>query len=154
MEGTRNERSVLITISYIIGFVTAFILFLSSNSEPAENSIVITQSDLSPNLTVNESANSNEYITKPYALESFDKKNIFYCEPVVETGDYCSGFLYSTVTNTTHKVYIDGQELTMKDDVVSEVSWTDSGLAIANISSASSNEPWHLVSPNTPIDLQ
>lgn len=154
MEGTRNERSVLITISYIIGFVTAFILFLSSSSEPVENSTVITQSDLSPNLAVNESANSNEYITKPYALESFDKKNIFYCEPVVETGDYCSGFLYSTVTNTTHKVYIDGQELTMKDDVVSEVSWTDNGLAIANISSANLNEPWHLVSPNTPIDLQ
>jgi hypothetical protein len=153
MEGTRNERSVLITISYIIGFVTAFILFLSNN-KPTESPTVITQSDPSSNLAVNEAVDSRQYITKPYALESFDKKNIFYCEPVVETGDYCSGFLYSNVTNTTHKVYIDGQELTMKDDVVSEVSWTDNGLAIANISSANLNEPWHLVSPSTPIDLQ
>lgn len=154
MEGTRNERSVLITVSYIIGFVTAFILFLSNNNETTESSTVITQSDLSSNLTLNEATDSSQYITKPYALESFDKKNIFYCEPVVETGDYCSGFLYSTVTNTNHKVYIDGQELTMKDDVVSEVLWTDNGLVIANISSANSNEPWHLVSPNSPIDLQ
>jgi hypothetical protein len=154
MEGTRNERSVLITVSYIIGFVTAFILFLSNSNKTTESPTAIAQSDLSTNLVAGELKNSNEYIFKPYALESFDKKNIFYCEPVLETSDYCYGFLYSNVTKSTHKVYIDGQELSMKRDIISEVSWTDNGLAIANISSVNSNEPWHLVSPNTPIDLQ
>ena len=157
MEGSRNERSILITISYIIGFVTAFILFTSDKNIDTYEVADITQ----PGAVMASQSEATEldkdvsvdYLAKPFALASSDGKNIFYCE-FIDQSRSCSAHIYSKDTETVQKVYLSDQELTISEDLLNEVKWTENGLTIVNIVSINPLEPWYLISPNTPIDLQ
>lgn len=162
MEGTRNERSVLITVSYIIGFVTAFILFMNNSSEVTtlseslpsvtQTSNVINSQSVSTDIT--QSTDPSSYLKKPHALLSPDNKNIFFCETGDDLSDQCRAYVYSLDTDTAQRVYLDGQELVISKNVIRDVKWTDVGLSIDNISSINPAQPWHLITTNTPIDLQ
>ena len=159
MEGTRNERSVLITISYIIGFITAFILFATDTNKNTDTYEVAA--DTQPAAAVASQTEAIElkndgnidYTSKPFALLSLDERNIFYCEPNNESQG-CSAYIYSKDTGTVQKVYFDDQELIIDKDLVKEIKWTENGLVIGDIISMNPIEPWYLVSQNTPIDLQ
>ncbi len=157
MEGTRNERSVLVAISYVIGFVTAFILFNTSNSSKTVDMTGFDQQGAVatslPEVVTPIKDNDADYLNKPFALASSDQRNIFYCEITDET-QQCSAFIYSLDTETVQKVYLDGQELIINEDIIQEVQWTESGLTIGEISSVNRAQPWKLISSDTPIDLQ
>lgn len=151
MEGTRNERSVLIIISYIIGFVTAFIFYGTSESQEellsGSEISYVNQETMKPDDTETIASSDAFY------LESSDNKNTFVCRSEMAT-DYCTAYIVSNDTQTETPVLLDNQTLTMNKDLLAGVEWSDGVLAIHDIASASTQTPWLLVSTNTPIDLQ
>ncbi len=159
MEGTKNERTVVIITSYIIGFVTGFIL-LNDYSE-IKNSGTVIYSDqqvitqnpepVSQNITNNSQP---DYLQKAHALVSQDGNFIFYCEKINPTDDFCQSYIYEKNTNTAHEVLISNSPMTLKEDTVALVGWSDNILTIGTIKSAHLTEPWLLVDTSTPIDLE
>jgi hypothetical protein len=154
MEGTKNERTIVIISSYIIGFVTGFILFNTTQTEvtlPQNTSNVVSTQKIEQVIITDL---ANDYMLKPNALKSVDGKNIFYCETIDELDDYCYAYIYGIEADTVNAVLVDGEPLTIKNEAVEKVKWTNEGLIISGIKSSNLTEPWLLTNPETPIDLE
>ncbi len=156
MEGTRNERSIIIISSYIIGFVSAFILygFSEQNIQP-EPTPQITAVVQNVNTEITSDIDKSEIINSgQFALNSKDNKKVFFCRDEATPTDYCTAYVFSDESNTSSQVLLDNQPVTMYKDLLADVSWSENGLAIGNVISADPQSPWLLIDPNSPIDLQ
>ncbi len=156
MEGTRNERSIIIISSYIIGFVSAFILYGFSDQVPVtepETLGSVTTED--PSIVINNDVTKSEIMNSgQFALNSGDNKNTFFCKDEITPTDYCTAFIFSEELDSASPVLLDNQPVTMYKDLLASVAWSDEGLTIENIKSANQQSPWILIDPNSPIDLQ
>ena len=158
MEGTKNERTVVIITSYIIGFVTGFILLNDYSTIENTGTVIYTEQQAatkSPETTNRITNNSQpDYSQKTHAIVSQDDNFTFYCEKLDPTEDFCHGYVYQSNSNTAHEVLINGSPMTLKEDMVNLVSWSDNVLAIGAIKSTNLTEPWLLVDTSAPIDLE
>lgn len=156
MEGTRNERSIIIITSYVIGFVSAFILYGFSDQvtiPESETLGLITAED--PSLVTNKGITKSEIMDSgQFALNSVDNKNTFFCKDEITPTDYCTAFIFSEELNSASPVLLDNQPVTMYKDLLASVAWSEEGLTIGNIKSANQQSPWILIDENSPIDLQ
>jgi len=164
MEGTRHERSAIITVSYVIGFVSAFILYQAGKDDffhPAPQQIVIQadqvqQSQSQAASTINSQQNITPTITRTNnsIVTSQDGKYTFTCEVTGGNQNVCTAHIYVANTNTSEVVTMDGIPVTMSTDLISDVSWSGHILNIGEITSSDLDRPWLLSSENLPIDLQ
>ncbi len=155
MDNPRNERSLIIITTYLIGFVSAFIFFgLGEKEELAdqENNLpTITQTSTA--VTEVTADIPTDFSTKPHALTSSQNNYTFYCENEDPSATYCQGYIYSSEDKKVYPISIDGQPLTIGMDLLDLVKWSDRGLAIGEVFSANVIQPWFLTTNNTPIDL-
>ena len=159
MEGTKNERSVVIVASYLIGFITGFILL--NDYSTIENSSTVIYTDhqvitkslepVSQNINNNLQSDSSQ---KAHTLVSQDGNFTFYCEKLDPVDDFCHAYIYQGDLNIAHEVLINGSPMTLKEDTVNLVSWSNNMLTVGMIKSANLTEPWLLVDTSTPIDLE
>lgn len=156
MEGTRNERSIIIITSYVIGFVSAFILYSFSEQNVETNTVILTTATIQePTITQTENITKSEIENSgQFALNSKDNKDVFFCRDEVTPTDYCTAYIFSDESDSVTQVLLDNQPVTMYKDLLAEVSWSDEGLIIGNIKSVNQQSPWLLVDQNSPIDLQ
>lgn len=161
MEGTKNERSVVIIASYIIGFVTSFLL-LNDYSTVENSSAVIYTTENVRDLSLSSSSDNikNDVVSLPdlsqksFTSVSQNGDNVFYCDKLDPKDDFCYGYVYQKTTNTVHEVVIDNSPLSITEENLSLVSWVADKLTIGNITSENLSEPWLLIDDSVPIDLQ
>lgn len=153
----QNERSLLIIVSYIIGFVTAFILYginYHLSSQQITSSVI--NSSVSTSTLIKITA-TNTKITRdkaPVYIDSFDKKFSFFCTKTntdlsntQDMTDTCQTFIRVNQTGEIKPLTINGEILTLAPDLLEIVYWsqTDNYLQIGeDIRSESYLEPWIL----------
>lgn len=160
MEGTKNERSVVIVLSYIIGFITGFILLNNYQNENSTNTLVYTDSNSNIANTSNvgeEQTNESVYLSysqKTNALISNNGEFIFYCEKLNPENNFCYGYIYQRGTDMVHQVSLNNSPLSITEEVLSSTKWIDDRLTIGDIVSVNLTEPWLLVDTPDSIDLE
>lgn len=164
----QNERSLLIIVSYVIGFVTAFILYgVNShfdNQRIANASVNDTSFAEGKSAKVHKSAESQLSITStdakitrekaPIYLDSYDKKFSFFCTKIntnlsntQDTTDACQGFIRINQTGENKSIEINEEVLTLAPDLVEIIHWSQAGNYLqigSDIRSESYLEPWVL----------
>ncbi|MEZ4104312.1 MAG: hypothetical protein R3B60_03435 [Candidatus Paceibacterota bacterium] len=137
MEGTRHERVAIIVTSYVIGFVTGFILL--TDSSPNTEHLYVS----SPT-TVNKLNHSQKM-----SIPSNDEKFVFLCEEMQGSIGNCTAYIYDVDSSAKRQALLDGNTLTMENEIASFVKWSDTGLAIGStIQSVDPNTPWFLTTRN------
>ena len=158
MEGTKNERSVVIITSYIIGFITAFIMFhnYSVNNDTFSETAQLLQPEPASVITstLETSDVSTDYSTKPFALTSDNKRFSFYCEKSNPTEDYCKGYIHDSSDDSVHEIKINDINLTMSEGLIEDVKWVGNTLTIGSTLLSNDVTPWVLIDTTTPIDLE
>ena len=156
MEGTKNERSIVIVASYVIGFATGFILLNNYSNPESTGAVVYTAEDsYYTNSTSNKETTSPlpDYMQKTFALASEDDKFIFYCEKLDPSDNFCYGYVFDKSANTVYLLETNSTPFSIAEDIASVVRWENGKLVIGNITSVNATEPWLLVNSET-IDLQ
>ena len=163
MESNRHERSILIFISYIIGFVTAFIFYQGNQMESeafyptAQNSdnftakvkeFSVTPKDLPENEeTENKSALSVGEEIKPSTetptLTSSDGIFTFFCKDSATEG-LCPAYILNTKDSLSYPIILNDNNLVISKSLISEMRWTNSGLKIGDFISTTEQKPWIL----------
>lgn len=156
MEGTRNERSIIIITSYIIGFLSAFILYGFSSDQAIQSEAQSTITTQDPSVVIADTSISKSEIMNSgqFALNSNDNKNVFFCKDEITPTDYCTAYIFSDELKSASPVLLDNQPVTMYKDLLASVTWSDEGLTIGTIKSVNQQSPWILVDQSSPIDLQ
>jgi len=168
MEGNRHERSLLVAVSYIIGFVTAFIFYQdklnkteaynpadyqttilqNSNLKNNQNQIKTDSLEISPKtdaVSRGEKLNEkdNELILDTVSLTSSEGDFTFYCKPSTAEG-LCRAYVLDIKNSLSYPVFLDNNELLMSESLVSDIRWNNNYLKIGDYISISSQKPWLL----------
>ncbi len=155
MEGTKNERSVVIIASYVIGFITGFILLYDYSTIENSSAVIYTTENIDSSSSVqNETIPLPDYTQKAFASASENGDYVFYCEKLDPSEAFCYGYIYQQTTGIVHQVSIDNSPLSITENNLPLLGWVEGKLTIGDFSSFSAEEPWLLIDNTTPIDLQ
>lgn len=150
MQNPRNERSFLVISSYVIGFVSAYILFgLGNSTQTSLDSQILATNNPTPKHDQVDLNNSDFIYTKPFALISPTRSNVFFCENEDINTNFCYGYIYNVATAKINNVYIDGELLTISKDLVKLIRWSNESLVIERMVSVNPLTPWLLTSYRT-----
>lgn len=197
MEGTRNEKVALVTVAYVIGFITAFIAF--GISIPGKST------EVKINTTPHVASSVEQYFEEPtvseklYAATSVaeddeglytlvdDQKRllsikavngeidqpgfhyeitnaiisengayVFFCEELSPDAETCTPYVYETITETLHRVVLDGELFVSNVDTHTAV-WNGNTLTVDGQSPAGEiGMPWELgiIAKQTEVEVQ
>lgn len=164
----QNERSLLIIVSYVIGFVTAFILYgvnahfdnqrianaAVNNTSLAEGKSAKAHKSTESQLSITSTDAKITREKAPTYLDSYDKKFSFFCTKnntdltnIQDTTDACQAFIRVNQTEEIKPLTIDGEILTLAPDLLEIVHWSQTANYLqigSDIRSESYLEPWIL----------
>jgi len=170
MEGNRHERSLLIAVSYIIGFVTAFIFYQDklNKTEAYNNPSYSTVVAINKNQTLqktpdNDTKNSSDYDIKNKTLSRGEKIDeaesgrildtlsitsndglfSFFCKPASAEG-LCKAYILDIKNSLSYPVILENNDLLISDSLISDIKWNNNYLKIGDFISVSDEKPWLL----------
>lgn len=171
MEVKRHERSILIIVSYIIGFVTAFIFYQDKlkRTEAFNNPDYINTAILFENQKKQALSNQQNLITPPTSSpidnktisrgEKLDKEELiildtisitssngafsFFCKPASAEG-LCRAYILDIQNSLSYPVVLENNELLFSDSLIPDIKWNNDYLKIGDFVSISSEKPWLL----------
>ena len=149
-----HESALLVVLSYVIGFTTAFIMFVLANDtknqiiDPAfESDLGMTQDRPASKLELMQTGdglfvklNGQERIISAFTSESKadvgfytaivsatispDERYVHYCAEMEDGADTCRHFVYSAAEDATYMLKDAGEQLETPDAMAVEWSWS------------------------------